>query len=309
MFYQFTDTLTECSVDELLPGRLTVGYVKGKQMPELCGQFGFGSSTAEACRSPGTSFRSAVELFDTYTFTELRVIGDVPEEDDCLALCVKNDLMLVVDVVDSDGSTEQKFRAALKRCSPGNVTLEKLICTFFDTLLQTDSRIIEQVGMQLSELEDELLDRDVDRAFNTTLLQIKKRLLRLHNYYEQILDITESLEENENGVLRSERLFYLSNISRRVERLREDADSLKNTVEHLQDAYFAYLDTRLNNIMKVFTVLTSIFFPLTIIVGWYGMNFTTMPELTWKYGYIYVIVLSVLTVLALVLVGKRKKWF
>ena len=58
--------------------------------------------------------------------------------------------------------------------------------------------------------------------------------------------------------------------------------------------------------MKVFTVITSIFFPLTLIVGWYGMNFTSMPEFAWKYGYVYVIVLSVAVVAALLIVGKRK---
>ena len=61
--------------------------------------------------------------------------------------------------------------------------------------------------------------------------------------------------------------------------------------------------------MKIFTVITSIFFPLTIIVGWYGMNFESMPEFKWRYGYVYVILLSVATVLALTAFGRRKKWF
>ena len=65
----------------------------------------------------------------------------------------------------------------------------------------------------------------------------------------------------------------------------------------------------MNNTMKVFTIITTIFFPLTIIVGWYGMNFTHMPELTWEYGYIYVIILSVLIVAILGIIGKKKKWF
>ena len=61
--------------------------------------------------------------------------------------------------------------------------------------------------------------------------------------------------------------------------------------------------------MKKFTVITSVFFPLTIIVGWYGMNFKYMPELNWKYGYVYVIALSIAAVTALILIGKKKKWF
>ena len=58
-----------------------------------------------------------------------------------------------------------------------------------------------------------------------------------------------------------------------------------------------------------FTIITTIFFPLTIIVGWYGMNFANMPELTWKYGYLYVTALSVFVVILLIIIGKKKKWF
>ncbi|MBR3737864.1 MAG: magnesium transporter, partial [Eubacterium sp.] len=92
-------------------------------------------------------------------------------------------------------------------------------------------------------------------------------------------------------------------------RLREDTDSLSSSVNHLQDAYSASLDIKLNKVMKRFTVITSIFFPLTLIVGWYGMNFQSMPEFAWEYGYVFVIALSVLVVTSLILIGKKKKWF
>lgn len=55
--------------------------------------------------------------------------------------------------------------------------------------------------------------------------------------------------------------------------------------------------------------VTTIFFPLTIIVGWYGMNFRYMPELSWRYGYLYVGLLSVLVIIILIIIGKKKKWF
>ena len=103
--------------------------------------------------------------------------------------------------------------------------------------------------------------------------------------------------------------MYISNIANKIVRLREDVDSLSSTINHLQDAYSSSLDLKLNHTMKVFTVLTSIFFPLTIITGWYGMNFHFMPELAWKYGYIYVIALSVVVVAVLMLIGKKKKWY
>lgn len=198
---------------------------------------------------------------------------------------------------------------AFRRRMTGEPTLEKVLFAFLDSLLSGDIKALEDISVLLSEQEEELLREEVDKDFNSTLLALKKKLFRLHNYYEQILDITEAACENDNDIFDSDDLMYINNLTKKTERLREDADSLRATVEHLQDAYSSYLDMKMNSTMKIFTVLTSIFFPLTIIVGWYGMNFVHMPELMWKYGYLYVIILSVVTVLILTFVGRKKKWF
>ncbi len=76
----------------------------------------------------------------------------------------------------------------------------------------------------------------------------------------------------------------------------------------MQSAYTSQLDARLNSTMKTLTVLTSIFFPLTIIVGWYGMNFESMPEFKWRFGYLFVILLSVFISLVMIFIGRKKKW-
>jgi magnesium transporter len=68
------------------------------------------------------------------------------------------------------------------------------------------------------------------------------------------------------------------------------------------------LDIRLNNIMKIFTVLSAVFLPLTLITGWYGMNFTAMPELTWRYGYLYVLILAAAVALICIGIFKRRHW-
>ena len=118
-----------------------------------------------------------------------------------------------------------------------------------------------------------------------------------------------NIEENENEIFSDEKLIYIMNISNKISRFKEDVDSLRSSINHLQDAYSSSLDIKLNNVMKRFTVITSIFFPLTLIVGWYGMNFQSMPEFAWKYGYVFVIALSIIVVAVLMLIGKRKKWF
>lgn len=310
MFYRITDTLREISAEEIDSRYLTAGYVSREELAELAYSFGFSPSTVEACQSANTHFRSGVEVYDDYTFTELR-IADIhnTEKYDGVALYVMKNLIITVDIEDSDFSTRNKFLSAVRKYPPASATLEKIAAAFLDALVINDTRFLEQRGNEIAELEADVVKDETDNDFSLDLLKLKKDMLTMHNYYEQLIDITEALEENENGIFDDENLMYVSNVAKKITRLREDVDSLSSSINHLQDAYSASLDLKLNHTMKVFTVLTSIFFPLTLITGWYGMNFTNMPEITWRYGYIFVIALSVMTVTVLMLIGKRKKWF
>ena len=77
---------------------------------------------------------------------------------------------------------------------------------------------------------------------------------------------------------------------------------------HLREAYQSQLSIRQNDLMKVFTVVTAVFLPLTLLTGWYGMNFASMPELRWRYGYPAVILLGAVIVGVLLYWFRRKKW-
>ncbi|MBQ9516445.1 MAG: hypothetical protein IJR60_00010 [Eubacterium sp.] len=311
MFYQLREKLTPITLDEVSDDYITAGYVNAEELREIGMRYGFARSTIAACQEANEHFRSGVEVYDDYTFTELRIVNrqNPARTEDSVALYVMKNMLLVVDVEDYDGSTKNKFTAAINRYSYNSVTLEKVIYAFFDALIANDFKFIEDLGNEITQLEELVIKGSADSDFNLHLLQIKKELLAMHNYYEQLLDITDAIEENENDLFEGEDLWYIANLGQKIARLKEDADSLSASVTHLQDAYSASLDLKLNNTMKYFTAITSIFFPLTLIVGWYGMNFKYMPEFEWRYGYIFVILLSVAVVAVLTIIGKKKKWF
>ena len=311
MFYRFSQGKEEIPFSAFDGGAFTAGYVGINELEQIAPALGFSPASVQACRTANSFFRSGVEVYDDYTFTELRIRqfsddGELP--DDCVALYFKDNLFLVVDVEDHDGSTKAKFLSAVSRYSGAAATQEKVVCAFLESLLSGDVKFLERTGVELAELETDVMNADTDKDFNLDILEIKKELLTVHNYYEQLLDITEALLENDNDVFSTDDLKYVANVTAKIRRLREDADALFSSAVHLQDAYQASLDLKLNNSMKFFTVLTSIFFPLTIIVGWYGMNFVNMPELKWRFGYVYVIVLSLCVSGVLLLIAKKKKW-
>ena len=132
------------------------------------------------------------------------------------------------------------------------------------------------------------------------------RDMRIH--YEQLLDFSQELEENENNFFKHEHLRYFRLFSSRIERLRDSTVAIGDHTIQIRDIYKSHLDIKQNRIMTVLTVVTTIFMPLTLIAGWYGMNFKHMPELESDWGYPIIIIVSVLIVLLSLLFFKKKKW-
>ena len=132
------------------------------------------------------------------------------------------------------------------------------------------------------------------------------RDLRIH--YEQLMDLGQELEENENNFFKLENLRYFRLFLNRMARLHDTSTSLREYTMQLRDQYKAHLDIKQNRIMTVLTVVTTIFMPLTLIVGWYGMNFRYMPELEWKWGYPVIIAVSLIIAVSSLLFFKKKKW-
>ena len=95
----------------------------------------------------------------------------------------------------------------------------------------------------------------------------------------------------------------------RVERLQNHVHLLRENVLQIRELYQSMQDARQNKIMGIITVVTTIFLPLTLITGWYGMNFVYMPELQWRYGYFAVIIISLFIVIAEIVYFKKKKFF
>lgn len=307
MLYQITKN-TYTPTENLSSGELTVGYITVAELEKLAHTLGFSTSTVQQCREEVRYFRSSIEVYDHYSFgTIKRTTGDENGED-CIAIYIKRGLFLVVDIRDSDGSTRRAFEAVLRRFPATSITLEKLIFAFLDAMIEGDGKMLEDMEFALSEPEEGILFNHAEDGFVSFLLSERRRLLLLRNYYEQLIDVGKALEENENDIFAEEDLRYFKIFTDKAERLERNVRSLREQLMQLREAYQSMLDIRLNRIMKTFTALSAVFLPLTLITGWYGMNFKGMPELSWHYGYPYVTGLAVVVALVCIILFRRKKW-
>ena len=151
----------------------------------------------------------------------------------------------------------------------------------------------------LQELED----------FNSRMTALRKEIAGWIRYYSQLDDVVCELQEDENGYFseNEQRLFRMA--EQRVGRLQAEAQALREYGIQVRELFQAEIDIRQNRIMKILTIVTTIFLPLPLVAGWYGMNVVHKLELTWKYGYPAVIAVSVLVVLICLWIMKKKKFW
>lgn len=209
------------------------------------------------------------------------------------------------------GETQQDCSAispAFSDLKGDKLTLGSLLYRVLLYLIIDDFEMLQDLEKKITQLEEKVLNKHTDR-FNYEMAPTRKELLYLHTYYERLVDLTDDLVENENKLLTKQEVGFFRRFLSRCERLSQSAQVLREFVLQVQEIYQAQVDLRQNNIMRVLTVVTTIFFPLSLITSWYGMNFRNMPELEWQYGYPIVIVVSVIIVILSVWWFKRKGYF
>lgn len=177
-----------------------------------------------------------------------------------------------------------------------------------EALTEGDVDALERLEAAVTDLEDALLTaRRVSRATGGRIVGFRRSLLRLKRYYEQLAQVTEFLCGDAAGALVGGQRRGFETLDRHIDRLLGYVMHLSEYVTQVREAYQAQLDYEQNQLMKAFTVLTAIFLPLSLIAGWYGMNFS-MPEYQWALGYPFVILLSVVVCGVCFLVFRYKKW-
>ncbi|MFA9464909.1 MAG: CorA family divalent cation transporter [Velocimicrobium sp.] len=187
-------------------------------------------------------------------------------------------------------------------------TLERFLYDFLLSLIDDDLQYLAALEKEITKMEENIIDGLVEN-FNYHMLHLKKEISRLHRYYSQLTNLGENLYENEMDFFGKEDIATFRIFADRAARLQGETQILREYAMQVQDVYQSEIGIRQNNVMKVLTIVTTIFLPLTLIVGWYGMNFIYMPELKWAYGYPLVIFISIVVVILSLWIFKRKKFW
>jgi len=210
--------------------------------------------------------------------------------------------------INDDGTAQriiEQIAATRKWRSP---SLERFLYDFLEQIVSEDLTLFERYDKRLDKLEDRILAGETEGILRQ-VSQLRGELLEISTHYEQLLDLSQELQENENDFFREENLRYFDMYTNRVMRLRDLVKSLRDRVTQVRELYDTQLEIKQNKVSSLLTIVATIFMPLTLIAGWYGMNFQYMPELTSRYGYPIVIGVSAVIVVGGILFFKKKKLF
>lgn len=208
--------------------------------------------------------------------------------------------------IDDGKAVQSIIRKIAKNKMHDKLTLERFLYEFFEIIIEKDLRYIEEMSDRLVKIETAII-RGILSDFNSMMFNFKREILLFYRYYNQLMDIGYELEENENGFFSEDAVRRLEKFTRRAGQLREEIQFLRETSNQLRDVYNSQLDAKTNKIMKLLTIITMFFMPTSTIAAWYGMNFTTMPELTSPFGYIGCIILNILAIIFCLWYMKKKK--
>ena len=228
-----------------------------------------------------------------------------PSDDDLKFAFVLDEKGIVF--IDDTGAASAIVNGVIRTKKWKLPSLERFLYDFLDQIVKDDLRLMEKYESELDSMEQAIIDGD-ENLPSGRLNDIRNDIRYLRIHYEQLMDLAAEFEENENGFFKYENLRFFRLFINRAERLHEASMSLRDYTMQLRDLYKAHLDIKQNRIMTVLTVVTTIFMPLTLIAGWYGMNFHFMPELNWKWSYPVVIILSIAIAVGSLLFFKKKKW-
>jgi len=199
----------------------------------------------------------------------------------------------------------QRLRQGFGRIRTRSV--EYLLYTLVDVVIDSAFPLLEDIGEQIEALEDRVLENP-DKAILNTLHQLKRDLLLLRRALWPQREVISRLIQHDAELVNATMRPYFSDCYDHAVQIIDLIETYREMLSGMLDIYLSSLSNRMNDIMRVLTVVGTIFIPLTFIVGVYGMNFRVMPELEWEYGYFIIWGIMLALAIGMLAAFKWRNW-
>ncbi len=255
--------------------------------------------------------RPKAEEYDDYLFFTLKMLYGIKGNDiDYEQISFVLGSNYLISFQEKEGDLFDAFRERIK-LDQGKVRKKKadyLLYRLIDIIVDNYYVVLDNIGEQIEQIEEDVVENPTNQTFQK-IQSLKKELIYLRKSVYPLRDALSRVIKDEYGFIEEDNIRYFSDVYDHVIHLIDSLETYKDLTSSLMDIHMNTMNTRMNEVMKVLTVISTIFIPLTFIVGVYGMNFDYMPELRWHYG--YTAVWGVMTIIVIGMLGffRYKRWF
>lgn len=276
---------------------------------EVCRHFGVHPLTIEDIVS--TDQRPKIEESEGYIYVVLKMMEYDTEKDS--AIIEQVSLILgkgfVLSFQEREGDTFHPVRERL-RAGKGSIRkrgADYLLYALLDTVVDNYFVIMEKVGDSMAEIEEKLLINASKQSFDS-VYNFKREMLAIRRSTWPLREVVYRLERDDMPLITKDTQLFLRDVYDHMIQVIDTVETYRDLLSGMVDLYHSTVSTRTNDVMKVLTLISTIFIPLTFIAGVYGMNFEVMPELQWRYGYAFTWVVMLLVAISMFWLFKRKNW-
>jgi magnesium transporter len=215
----------------------------------------------------------------------------------------------VISFQETGGDVFDKIRERI-RTDKGRIRkmgADFLAYSLMDAILDNYFIILEQIGDNIEKIEDEL----VSHAKQGTLKEIytfKRETLMLRKSVWPLREVASQLQKSESDIIKEKTEIYFNDLYDNTIQIIDTIEIYRDMIAGMLELYLSSVSNRLNEIMKVLTIIATIFIPLTFITGVYGMNFKHMPELEWEWGYYTIWLVIILMGSVMLMYFRKRDW-
>jgi magnesium transporter len=289
---------------------INIEGVRNKEVMEKIGQcFNLHSLLLEDIACGGQ--RPKVDYYEDHIFIVVQMLEFIEEIKEVkieqVSFVVGKNYVLSFQEIEGDVFDPNRERLRSNKGKIRKSGTDYLIYSLIDTIVDNYFIILEKTGEKIEDIEMDLISQP-SPALLRRIYKLKRDNIFLRKSVWPLREVVSRLERDETGLITSGTKIFLRDVYDHTIEVIETVESYRDILGGMVDMYLSSASNKMNSIIKILTMISTIFIPLTFIVGVYGMNFRNFPELEWKYGYFIIWAIMLGIAISMVIYFRRKRW-
>lgn len=256
--------------------------------------------------------RPKIEEYDDYIFITLKMLSLNKRKkivNEQLSIILTKENVITFQEAEGDVFDNVRERLRQKKGRIRSLSTDYLCYALIDAIVDYYFDVIEALENKIELLENTLFkDNPTNKNITSEIQHLKRDIINVRRAVFPLREVINRLSKNDSALIAVTTKDYIKDVRDHIIQVTENIDLYREMIWSLMDMHMSTLSNKNNEVMKVLTIVATIFIPLTFIVGIYGMNFKNMPELHTDSGYYVVLIVMVLVVIAMAAYFKQKKW-